>query len=1044
MRFIKKSMRLCLALICAISLGLSFVSVQDVQAAKIRLNKTKVTIRVGKSAQLKVRHTKKKVRWYSSNKRIVYVNRWGRITGKKAGKATIIAKVKGKKLKCRVTVKKAIKLSSNKLTLYQGTSHKLKLLNTSASVKWSTSKKKVVKVSKGNVTAVKSGTATVTALSGKTKYKCAVTVYGPCKLNKTSMTLGQGQTEKLSMSGTIKSTKWYSSDTSVVSVSSKGIVTAKSAGDAVITAKSGSHSKTCSVKVISLSSTGIILAKGNQSTLTLNNASSATWSSSDKSVASVSNGVITANKAGSATITAMVGETKLTCQISVISFEHDHMTLEKGITYMLDINAGDHDVEWVSEDPSVVSVNDGEFKAEGIGTTKVTATIGDQEISCEVNVVALSHNKLTIMKGKSKTLVVKGIDDTNTGITWTSNNEESITVDDGVISAAGSGVAYITATVNGLDLQAEVHVYDQGETIYIGQNQYTDIVSDEETEWSSEDESIASINNEGTLIGITPGNTTIMNKDTHYNVSVVGLDRTEMSIPAGGQDQLNVLNMNGSESFSSSDEDVLTVSDTGDISAKAPGKAKITVSYKGVKLTCQVNVYATLSVEDTDIYVQKGKKVKLNITGPDDYKRKDGNSKIAHLTSYNNVQGKELGETTVTVYTEYESIDIKVTVIPVVAFDEPELRLSTSASYTLTLPKFDEEVEWSSSNTNIATVNKGVVKAQNSAGTCNIIAEVYGYKAKCKVTVKKNTVSLSSKNRKATIWSKVGTTQYVSSILKKGVSVKSPKFKTDNEAVCQVTQDSGLIMPISAGTCHIYMTGASKTYYILLKVHDPHNVRIGMDISCWQGKNVDMEKMKDNEVDYLIFRAGHGMLKYSTTNSKGVDLMFSTYRKKAEAAGYKDYGVYWYLESGSSSRKMSEKDARTQAKTLVSVVGTSERKIYLDLEGTGIFKGVTGRSAIGKYLKKITKAFVDELIDQGIKKENIAIYANKNWYENYLYNSYFNDFEIYWHARYGVAMTRPTFTVYKTTVHPDIWQCGCTFKTNAISNSYVDMNYIYD
>ena len=61
------------------------------------------------------------------------------------------------------------------LHMQAGQSFKLKL-KASKNVKWKSSNKKVAKVKKGKVTAVKAGTATITAKKGKKKYKCKVTV----------------------------------------------------------------------------------------------------------------------------------------------------------------------------------------------------------------------------------------------------------------------------------------------------------------------------------------------------------------------------------------------------------------------------------------------------------------------------------------------------------------------------------------------------------------------------------------------------------------------------------------------------------------------------------------------------------------------------------------------------------------------------------------------------------------------------------------------------------------------------------------------------
>ena len=61
------------------------------------------------------------------------------------------------------------------LHMQAGDAYRLKLKG-AKNVKWKTSNKKVVAVSKGKVKALKPGTATVTAIKGKKKYKCKVTV----------------------------------------------------------------------------------------------------------------------------------------------------------------------------------------------------------------------------------------------------------------------------------------------------------------------------------------------------------------------------------------------------------------------------------------------------------------------------------------------------------------------------------------------------------------------------------------------------------------------------------------------------------------------------------------------------------------------------------------------------------------------------------------------------------------------------------------------------------------------------------------------------
>ena len=68
------------------------------------------------------------------------------------------------------------------------------------------------------------------------------------KLNKTNITISVGETYYLYVNGAVDSISWSSSDKSVATVS-KGKVTGKSVGTAVIIAKHGSTSLSCTVEV---------------------------------------------------------------------------------------------------------------------------------------------------------------------------------------------------------------------------------------------------------------------------------------------------------------------------------------------------------------------------------------------------------------------------------------------------------------------------------------------------------------------------------------------------------------------------------------------------------------------------------------------------------------------------------------------------------------------------------------------------------------------------------------------------------------------------
>ena len=83
-----------------------FVGLSGTTASKAKSKNTiKVTLTVGKTYQLKVTGTKKKIKWNTSNKKVATVSNKGKIKAKKAGKAKIYTKVGKKKLICYLTVK---------------------------------------------------------------------------------------------------------------------------------------------------------------------------------------------------------------------------------------------------------------------------------------------------------------------------------------------------------------------------------------------------------------------------------------------------------------------------------------------------------------------------------------------------------------------------------------------------------------------------------------------------------------------------------------------------------------------------------------------------------------------------------------------------------------------------------------------------------------------------------------------------------------------------------------------------------------------------
>lgn len=169
---------LMLGMVLAVSPAAGYVksAALSVSAAEVKLSQKKLTMEAGEKKTLKVKGTKKKAKWSTSNKNIAEVSAKGIVTAKKSGKAVISAKAAGKTYKCTVTVKKA-SLSHSRLTMTVGETKTLKLKGTKEKVRWTTSGKKTASVSaKGVVKAKKAGRAVITATAGQKTYTCTVTV----------------------------------------------------------------------------------------------------------------------------------------------------------------------------------------------------------------------------------------------------------------------------------------------------------------------------------------------------------------------------------------------------------------------------------------------------------------------------------------------------------------------------------------------------------------------------------------------------------------------------------------------------------------------------------------------------------------------------------------------------------------------------------------------------------------------------------------------------------------------------------------------------
>jgi len=186
----------------------------------------------------------------------------------------------------------------------------------------------------------------------------------------------------------------------------------------------------------------------------------------------------------------------------------------------------------------------------------------------------------------------------------------------------------------------------------------------------------------------------------------------------------------------------------------------------------------------------------------------------------------------------------------------------------------------------------------------------------------------------------------------------------------------------------------------------------GIDVSVWQGPNVDFNAVKNSGINFVILRAGYG--------TGTVDKYFETNYQKAKAAGL-NVGAYWYSYAETLDDSTKEANAMLDA-----LKGKQfEYPVYYDIEERSIFdKGVDFTSGIAKNFCTILEG----------KKYFCGLYASLNFFKNYFNHEVKNKYTI-WVAQYNSKCTYDE--PYK------IWQRSSKGSVPGISGN-VDLDISYE
>lgn len=400
------------------------------------------------------------------------------------------------------------------------------------------------------------------------------------------------------------------------------------------------------------------------------------------------------------------------------------------------------------------------------------------------------------------------------------------------------------------------------------------------------------------------------------------------------------------------------------------------------------------------------------------------NVSVATVDSKGTITAVSCGTVTVTCSTENGLKSIcKVTVgnmAQSVTLNKTNLTLGVGEEFDLDSYIPDNTVAYfrwyNSNNSAVASVKKsgGLVTAKKQ-GTATITCKLYnGATATCSVTVKAAPTNVTLNTSSKTL--KVGENYIISESTNSGSYAYNFTWSSSNTKVAIVKKTNGNKAQISSkmqGTTTITIkTYNGKTATCKITVSGSKVKCI--DVSTWQGRNIDFNKVKSDGIDYVILRSGYGRETYQKDDT------FETNYAKAKAAGLK-VGVYWF------SYAMSASEATAEANACLYCLGNKQLDlpVYFDLEYTPAITGLSN-STLTQMCLNFCKTIENNGYDAGV-------YSSASVYTWQLDRDKIAKNYSIWNAEWNSYYT----------VNCDVWQFTDCAKVNGISGN-VDMSYIFN
>lgn len=211
----------------------------------------------------------------------------------------------------------------------------------------------------------------------------------------------------------------------------------------------------------------------------------------------------------------------------------------------------------------------------------------------------------------------------------------------------------------------------------------------------------------------------------------------------------------------------------------------------------------------------------------------------------------------------------------------------------------------------------------------------------------------------------------------------------------------------------------------------------GIDISSYQG-NIDWEKLKNSEVEFVIIRAGYGDNWTSQDDKKLIDNVSNCEKYNIP------YGIYLYSYAtkleGPSDINIDSESVSSEIAHILRILDNLNTLGYSPNIKTKVFYDIEDDSTIYLGKEKLTNmadTFCTKIEESGYK---CGIYANKYFYTTNLDYNYLSSKYGIWYAYWNNLNTyEDALSNINSDLNYNIWQ----FTSNGIIegiNGYVDLN----